>query len=246
MTNEDLLWIWRVVSDFSIEDAAIPMADGDPRAQDKEFDSLDAQSPSSGHWPPGFIAMSAALRTAVVEGKLPARVRYSANHSAYCPNGFEAMLGFSDPDLWRLIERADGVGHAESGKVYIEKEPDWGKTTAAVEDKKDWLRNQGWMRGFLFAGPFGEPEIESLQAVPETFMQFEHPHFAPELPLDVSAWRAFEEGHIFRRSSKAAITEWIERNHSAWKGKEPISQSAKERVATVVNWTPTGAAPRLD
>ncbi|MCW1918178.1 hypothetical protein NX862_05380 [Rhodobacter sp. KR11] len=162
------------------------------------------------------------------------------------PMDSKPRLGFSDPDLWRLIERADGVGHAESGKVYIEKEPDWGKTTAAVEDKKDWLRNQGWTKGFLFAGPLGEPEIESLQAVPETFMQFEHPHFAPELPLDVSAWRAFEEGHIFRRSSKAAITEWIERNHSAWKGKEPISQSAKERVATVVNWTPTGAAPRLD
>lgn len=122
--------------------------------------------------------MSAALRIAMIEGKLPARVRYSAHHSAYRPNGFQATFwSFTDADFWRLIERADGAGHAKAGKVYTERDPDLGKTTAAVADIKDWLRNQSWTKGFLFAGRLGEPEIESLQAVPETFVQFENPHF---------------------------------------------------------------------
>ena len=47
----------------------------------------------------------------------------------------------------------------------------------------------------------------------------------------------------FARGAKQAISEWIDANPAAWKGKDNLSTSAKERVVTLVNWKRTGGAP---
>jgi hypothetical protein len=72
-----------------------------------------------------------------------------------------------------------------------------------------------------------------------------HEHFSPELALAVEAWRALEDVQKFSSSPKAAIETWLNNNPESWRGKEPISNVAKQRVITLVNWSKVGGAPRI-
>jgi hypothetical protein len=79
----------------------------------------------------------------------------------------------------------------------------------------------------------------------ESFMDPNHEHFSPELALAVEAWRALEDVQKFSSSPKAAIETWLNNNPESWRGKEPISNVAKQRVITLVNWSKVGGAPRI-
>lgn len=71
-----------------------------------------------------------------------------------------------------------------------------------------------------------------------------HEHFSPELALAVSVWRAFDGKTVTKKPPKQAILDWIEKNPSAWQGEEPIKNEAVGRIATLVNWSKKGGAPK--
>jgi len=71
-------------------------------------------------------------------------------------------------------------------------------------------------------------------------MDISHKHFAPELDLAMSAWRALADVNKFSGGAKAVIEKWINTNPDAWQGKEDLSKSAKERIIILVNWTKGG------
>ena len=61
-----------------------------------------------------------------------------------------------------------------------------------------------------------------------------------ELEAAVSAFEGVRENAALtaKRSPKSALLEWLETN------RPKLSESARERVATVANWSPKGGAPR--
>lgn len=83
MTDGMTLGLWRLVSDLTIEDAAILVAGGDPSAVDWEQGSFgDQQYPvkrTDGH--PGFLAVFTSLKTAIRKGYLRAELAYEADGS---------------------------------------------------------------------------------------------------------------------------------------------------------------------
>jgi len=64
------------------------------------------------------------------------------------------------------------------------------------------------------------------------------------LALAVAVWRALSQDKKFKSEPKNAISKWIEPNPTEWRGKNKLSESAKERIMTLVNWNQTGGAPK--
>lgn len=239
--NDMKLELWRLASDLTVEDAAILIAGGDPSAVDYEEDSFNRQNEikrTSGH--PGFIPVFTALTNAIRKGHLSARLATRADGGGPLSNRLSG-------DIWILSHREithirstlendpfDSTPLDGADGIQIQVEPDWTRTTVDVENLKAWLRSRGFTNGFFF--PLAEETSDS-------FMDPSHDHFAPELALAVSAWRALEGKSGFSRGSKAAISGWIEANPDAWRGEGDLSESAKERIVTVTNWRKTGGAP---
>ncbi|MDE2256876.1 MAG: hypothetical protein KGK05_03825 [Xanthomonadaceae bacterium] len=65
-------------------------------------------------------------------------------------------------------------------------------------------------------------------------------HFPDELRAAIEAFRAVhgDPAATAKRSPKAALTAWLDSN------KPKLSANARERIATVANWQPTGGAPK--
>jgi len=135
----------------------------------------------------------------------------------------------ADEDTWES-EWAD--------KLVIEKEPLWDKSMVDVEDLKRWLSSRGHTNNFFFAN---DADPASLANV---FLDRNHPHFSPELALAVYAWQALKGEQELQRSPKQAISDWIDSNPEAWEGDTPLSNKAKERVITMLNWKKEGGANR--
>ena len=71
-----------------------------------------------------------------------------------------------------------------------------------------------------------------------------HEHFSPELALAVTVWREFESKSVTKKTPKQAILDWIQKNPTAWMGKEPIKNESVKRIAILVNWSKEGGAPK--
>ena len=241
MIENDSLFLWRLATDLSVQDAAILIAGGDPSAMDYESeDPIHSTKPvaTKRTWQhTGFTATFTSLKNAVIRKDLQARVAYPSHHKIN-------INGYFDPDFWVITKKelAELLGPDKefaklSGSIEVSVEPDWSKTTIDIADLKSWLRSRGVTKGFFF------PVVETES---DDFMDPTHDHFAPELALAVSAWRGLASERKFKRGTKAAVDAWIEANPDAWKGDGDLSISAKERVATCVNWRRSGGAPASD
>lgn len=64
--------------------------------------------------------------------------------------------------------------------------------------------------------------------------------YPPELRAAIEAFNAVhgDPSTTAKRSPKAALTAWLKAN------KRDLSANARERIATVANWQPTGGAPK--
>lgn len=245
MTDEMTLALWRLVSDLTVEDAAILVAGGDPSAVDWEHNSFgDQQYPvkrTDGH--PGFLAVFTSLKTAIRKGYLRAELAYEADESGGYSNRISGrtwvMSSFDLSQIRTQVAESpfDDIVVPEGASLQITVEPDWKRSTIDVEDLKAWLRSRGHHTGFFF------PPEEPRDAGTESIVDPSHDHFAPELALAVSAWRALEHKSGFARGSKAAIEGWIDANPEAWLGGSDLSANAKDRIVTVVNWRKSGGAP---
>ena len=235
MSADDPLSLWRLAADLSVEDAAILIAGGDPSAVEAEqngFGIYQEVKKTTGHR--GYAAVFTALRNDILKGQLPALLQYRYREV----DEFSAERDSSTWIVSKVVLETlfDQSKHhtLESWGVRIVREPDWSATTVNVEELRSWLRGRGMTSGFFF--PAEQPATESL-------LDPEHDHFAPELALAVTAWRALENETVRGKSAKARVEAWIKDNPQAWQGKQSLSGSACERIATLVNWQREGGAP---
>ncbi|WP_392336896.1 hypothetical protein [Loktanella salsilacus] len=120
-------------------------------------------------------------------------------------------------------------------RFYFIKDPDWERSTIKVDDFKDWMQRRGRRPGFFF--PDSDEDSEA-------FRNPAHEHFSAELDFAVTVWQALLPKRKYQGGVKSAIEAWIAANPEAWKGDEPMSGAAKERIATLVNWNKGGGAPK--
>lgn len=248
MKEETDLRLWRLVKNISVEDAAILIAGGDPNATDMEESSWSYEpfkvKRTTGH--KGFLPAFEALKDAIRNGELKASFAHQADYT----DGYSKEI---DGETWAYLttditdmkltieEHAFNYVQPPKGEtVQISVEPDWTRTSVDVEDLKAWLRSRGFRDGFFLSDTDADEDEDSGEA----FMDVKHDHFAPELALAVSAWRALEGSTVVNRSPKAAIQGWIDANPNSWHGPGELSGSAKERIVTLVNWKREGGAPK--
>ncbi|EYD77115.1 hypothetical protein Rumeso_01374 [Rubellimicrobium mesophilum DSM 19309] len=245
--DQDPLFLWRLAPDLTIEDAAILIAGGDPSAMDPGPD-LDGEYVKRTFRHPGFTPAFSALKAAIRKGQLKAKLCYSLErlsvHEVEHWRGPNCWI-VSSGDLGRVLEVLDDDPFADvkattnplGGKdcARILREPDWSRSVVDVEDLKAWMELRGFTTGFFFPPREGSTD---------DFLDEAHDHFAPELALAVSAWRALANKRTFIGGVKAVIKEWIASHPGAWKGEGTLSDNAKDRVATVINWKQEGGAPK--
>lgn len=239
--QEDPMYLWRLVADLSIVDAAILIAGGDPSTGDyssgSTFDGdLVLKKRTMGH--PGFLPAISALQCAIENGEIPAKLHYGAKNGGGYSRKFEADYWVISSSSLEVAASDDWTSDTKdliaSEKVYVEREPNLEVSTVAATDLRNWLLGRGFTSGFFF--PCVEPDAE-------TFMDPSHDHFSPELALAVAVWRALAQDNRTNRGTKTVIENWIKANRDAWKGQDALSTNAKDRIVTLVNWRKSGGAP---
>lgn len=238
MQNDPLAG-WRLVTELGLEDIAILLAGGDPGAMiaDKDWhDHID--SPKRDRALPAVAGFLRALEADVRSGVLPARLAFQAHVSATMPNALvlvdrrqiEDMLSsdlFLPPKEW--------VSTAWADKLIVERPIDWANSRVRTEDLRIWLKAKG-MSGTVF----DTQTKEAADGLPSPA----GPHFAPELDLALTAWRAVSGSSQIKGTVKQALNAWITENPGAWRGDEPLGTGALERITVVANWNQKGGPPR--
>lgn len=239
---EDDLAGWRLASELPVVDCAILLTGNSPSVTDTESNGLNDYTlvkRTSGH--PGFDGYYEALKAAIRSGQLPARLKHPAQvgpgfaHKAVrdvvvVEHGGIAQARRDD----FLLPLGDSFSDAWADKLVIEREPDWERTTIDVEALKVWLRARGVRGGFFLA---------TGTAPSEDFMDASNESFSAELALAVTVWRAVSKTAVRGASPKKAIERWIDAHPEAWLGEGELSESAVERIVTLVNWRKKGGAP---
>lgn len=73
-------------------------------------------------------------------------------------------------------------------------------------------------------------------------MDASNENFSAELALAVTVWRAVSKNAVRGASPKKAIERWIDAHPRAWLGEGTLSESAVDRITTLVNWRKKGGA----
>jgi hypothetical protein len=156
--QNDKLHIWRLSNDVSVVNAAILIVGGDPSTKDQiENYSYNDYSPffekrTEGH--EGFEAAFSALRAAIQNGQLNAKLHYPAKKETYhagddtydyCLVSSKSIAAkFSDDSVSEHMELL------ASGSVSVGRKPNWSESLIAVSDLKAWLFSRGFTSGFFF------------------------------------------------------------------------------------------------
>lgn len=111
-------------------------------------------------------------------------------------------------------------------------------TLIDVDELKRWLLSRNCKPPFFFGA-------DSSNA--PDYLETKHPSFSPEIAAAIKVWGAIQDPELRKgKTAKAAATEWLETNYRelglVHNGKR--SNSAIERIATLVNWETSGGAPK--
>jgi len=236
---------WRLAEELSVCDATVLICGGDPSTafsrnpdwelepwEDVEFEGFDGV----------FKALIAAIRG----NKIPARLAFKAYDGPQRPDANFSVVFLKrdriennlDNDPFFMLADGDTWEAEWADKLVIEKDPLWDKSMVDVEDLKRWLSSRGHTDNFFFAND------ANMASTANTFFDRNHPHFSPELALAVRAWDALKGEKELRHSPKQAIRNWIDSNPKAWEGDAPLSNKAKDRIITMLNWKKEGGANR--
>ena len=100
-------------------------------------------------------------------------------------------------------------------------------TTIRVSDLATWCDSKGIEHPFE-SQPASNANMPALQTFPD------------ELRAAIEAFEAVSRtpNAIAKKTPKAALSAWLETN------KPELSANARERIATVANWQPSGGAPK--
>lgn len=106
-----------------------------------------------------------------------------------------------------------------------------------VESLREWLASRGIRTGFFFPARADTPG----------YLDPKHPRYSAKLAAAVRAWMAMEDENLLRgKAPRDAISSWLESRYQelglVWN--EDINRTGIEEVAKVVNWKPTGGAPK--
>ena len=106
---------------------------------------------------------------------------------------------------------------------------------------RDWLAEQGHTNGFFFG------KVRAPRSIMPSYLNRDHPRYAPKLAAAVRAWEAAEtQNQKTARSPKTMLRDWL-KDHAAEFGPSrdgKLSESGIEQAATVANWKPEGGAPQ--
>ena len=194
-----------------------------------------------------FVPIFQAITRAALKGEIPCDFANPARNVPTVTVGdrdFDAPLEAGEESIeYEFLIRSDSPVTSSSEistskhrkRLYFIKEADWQRSIIKVDDFKDWMVRRGRRPVFFF--PSAEEDFEA-------FRNPAHEHFSAELDFAVTVWQALLPKRKFVGGIKSAIEAWIAENPAAWKGDEPISGAAKERIATLVNWNKSGGAPK--
>lgn len=229
--------MWSLADELSVVNAAILITGNDPSAthpvHDLDVDMTYREKTTTGH--KGFDAAFNALRSAILANKLQAKVVYSVD---------------VDPAELRAVVRDGRQVSALSGQllsqcadaVLLQREPDWKQTVIEVEELKRWLRSRNYRPPFFFPPTDNQPKPRPKV---RDYMDPSHHRYSAKLACAVAAWEALSDLPENRPIMKA-IRDWVTSHGEKYRvgsnGKVP--ENALEQIAKVVNWKPTGGAPK--
>ncbi|MCY1206632.1 hypothetical protein D9M72_182060 [compost metagenome] len=225
---------WRLSADLSVVHAALLMVSIDPSSEV----GTNCDGWKTNEQPPGYAAAKAALTTAILNGKLKAKIRRIAWHL-----GWDEELGEGE-SIARAEVYPDYSAEAESPspgrdsplttklrKLVYRATPDWNLTTVEVATLRDWLSARGIRNGFFF------PQVRQATGLP-AYLDKNHPRYAPWLAAAVLAW--LHAVRIDGKSAKSGIEQWL-RDHAA---EFSLSKLGIRECSKVANWARLGGAPK--
>ncbi|OUS20367.1 hypothetical protein A9Q95_08265 [Rhodobacterales bacterium 59_46_T64] len=194
-----------------------------------------------------FVPVFRATTYAALNGEISCDFAHHARTIPTITVGDRDFDGHPEPDeesiAYDFLIRSDAPvssnfeisPYGDMRRFYFIKEPDWERSTIKVDGFKNWMQRRGRRPAFFFPDA-GEDS--------DAFRNPAHEHFSAELDIAVTVWQALLPQRKYLGGVKSAIEAWITANPEAWKGDEPISGAAKERIATLVNWNKGGGAPK--
>jgi hypothetical protein len=213
----DNLNYWRMCDDLSVIQCILLILDTDPKTIEDVVESDPKKRPE------GYEAVSAAVKNAIRRGRLPANVVREAWECGYGE------------------ELSDGAEFGRDGiKTLIYKtEPDWHRTTVALEDLRVWLEKRSVTVGFFFTSASDAP----------AYLDPGHLHYSPKLAAALEAWEAVTGQKTLTKncSVKSALTVWLNKNAARFdliKENGTPNKQAIEEAAKVANWDQKGGAPK--
>ena len=222
MENMDL---WSLSDELSILNAVYLMIGEDP-SDYPYFVMKDFDHAIPNGFRPAFDAMTSAIKS----GRLKATIC----HNVYIAD--KDIYGITYPSINQSSIEAIFQGKEQEETVNVDLEPNWSKSTVAVDDLKQWLKSKGVTTGFFF------PDADfSSQADFDTSAIN-----APELKIAFETWRKLQDKNNWPDSyrgekgtervstPKQAILGWLQQNHT------DLANEAVDRISKVVDWDRSG------
>ncbi len=189
---------------------------------------------------PSFQAAVTALKGAIRDGTLSAKIRVSAREYGYA----DALADVEYNEI--LFE--DGRGRtaeegevlSADGKLFYKPLIDWDLTSIATNDIRAWLLTRGFTAGFFF------PNREEGQP---GYLEKTHPNYAPKLAAAIRAWEAVtsDPERLRGKTPKQALTKWLNEHAAAYgltKEDGTPNATGVEEAAKLANWRPEGGASK--
>ena len=209
---------WRMCDDLSVMQCILLILGVDPKRLQDTVERDIAKRPD------GYEAVGTAVKHAILHKKLRANV---------CVTAYQ--LGWVKQPHSPII-----AGHDANGTlIFYETEPNWHRTTVAVDDLRIWLQSRNMRPEFFF------PPKSDLQP----FLDSRHEKYAPKLAAAVEAWQAVANNDSLTttRSPKGALMAWLKKHGSRFGLKNTDgtpNRQAIQDIAKVANWDLKGGAPK--
>lgn len=240
----ELDWMehWRLSADLSVVHAALLMVGVDPSSEV----GTNCDGWKTNEQPPGYAAAKAALTTAILNGKLKAKIRRSAWHRGWDENPGEGESIAKAEVYPDHSAEAESPGRGRDSplttklrELVYRAAPDWNLSTVEVQTLRAWLSARGIRNGFFF------PQAKQATDLP-AYLDKSHPRYAPKLAASLVAWER-AGGRPAKGSPKETLEEILleiaEEFGLIGEDDRPNRQGIEE-CSKVANWRPRGGAPK--
>ncbi|CAJ0700600.1 hypothetical protein [Ralstonia wenshanensis] len=222
--------LWNLHEDFSVTHAAALVGGYNPTTIDRCKDD-----PSFQEVYPKYAVTFEALTKAIMNGRLRAKLRFTAREYGYLDYLEEVDRAELDLPHGRGSSAKKGEVLTPDSRYFYNPDPDWSLSTVAREDLINWLTRRGIKSGFFF----------QMAADGPGYLDPSSERYAPKLASAVRAWEAVTVPNGMH--PKQALMKWV-REHAAEYGltndEGKPNETAVDEIAKVANWQPVGGAPK--